>query len=68
MGSVRPEIRQRERPEVKALPGVNQRIFTKEEIARMFAAREDGVCDLDIARRYGIGRDRLRRLIGRRNP
>lgn len=67
MGRVSVEIRVRDRAEVKALPGVNQRAFTKDEIARMFSARDDGVSDLTIAKRYGIGTERLRRLIGRRN-
>lgn len=68
MGNVAQAVRVRERAENKSLPGVNQRGFTKDEIARMFSARDDGVSDLTIAKRYGIGTERLRRLIGRRTP
>lgn len=44
----------------------HQAAFTKEQLARMFSARESGVSDKDIASRFGISADRLTRLIGRR--
>lgn len=44
----------------------HQAAFTKEQLARMFSAREAGVTDKDIATRFGISAEKLARLIGRR--
>lgn len=47
-------------------PGHKKKTFTKEQIARMFKAREDGVTDADIARRFGVSPAKIVQLIGRR--
>lgn len=49
-------------------PGAGRpaRQFTKDELSRMFRAREDGVTDADIARRFRVDRRKIRELIGRR--
>lgn len=68
MGNVAQAVRVRERAENKSLPGVNQRVHTKDEIARMFDDRASGMSDIAIAKKRGMGTEKLRRLIGRRNP
>ena len=46
--------------------GPNKRTFSKEELARMFKAREEGVSNADIGRRFQISPDKVNRLIGRK--
>lgn len=61
-------MRLNEREARKPGSGRPAREFDRATIARMFAAREDGVSDTDIARRFGITDGKLRTLIGRRTP
>lgn len=53
-------------PEYFRSPGHVRRQFTKSEVARMFAAREEGLSDSDIARRFGVSTSKITTLIGRK--
>lgn len=50
------------------MPGAGRprREFTKDQIRRMFVAREDGVTDADIARRFSTNKRKVAELIGRK--
>jgi hypothetical protein len=61
-----PESRGKQKAEVRSL-GHKRKAFTREEIGRMFRARESEVPDMEIARRFGISSRKLTDLIGKKS-
>lgn len=53
-------------PEERRSPGHKRKVFTEAEVRRMLRAREDGVPDAEIGKRFGVSAAMVATLIGRK--